>query len=316
MGGRSRQGIQDSRQMALDSHRHFWHYTDAEFGWIADDCLRRDFLPADCGGMDPCVAVEARQCVEETEWLLDLAARHDFIKGVVGWLPITAPNFPEILEGFVSHAELQRGGERRDFSGRLRRGGLGDSPRYKPLSDLSLSAPPREINKLVGLRHVVQDEPDDGFILRPDFVRGVRTLLAKGLAYDILVFERHLPNVLKFVDSLPDDARLVLDHFGKPRDFASWKRLVGELAKRGNVHCKLSGLVTEIGVAADPRPYLETALEAFGADRLMFGSDWPVVTAHMEYAEWRSVVDSFAARLSQGEHDALMGGNARRFYKL
>ena len=272
--------------MVIDSHRHFWHYTDAEFGWIADDCLRRDFLPMDCGGMDSCVAVEARQCVEETEWLLDLAARHDFIKGVVGWLPIAAPNFPRILEGYLSHA------------------------------DLCASASLREVNKLVGFRHVVQDEPDDGFILRPDFVRGVRTLLAKGLAYDILVFERHLPNVLKFVDALPDDSRLVLDHFGKPRDFASWKRLVGELAQRGNVHCKLSGLVTEIGVAADPRPYLETALEAFGPARLMFGSDWPVVTAHMEYAEWRGVVDSFAARLSQGEHDALMGGNARRFYKL
>jgi len=278
MGGRSRQGIQDSRQMVIDSHRHFWHYTDAEFGWIADDCLRRDFLPMDCGGMDSCVAVEARQCVEETEWLLDLAARHDFIKGVVGWLPIAADDFAETLESFFA-------------------------------------AKNAEDAKLVGLRHVVQDEPDDGFILRPDFVRGVRTLLAKGLAYDILVFERHLPNVLKFVDALPADARLVLDHFGKPRDFAPWKRLVGELAQRENVYCKLSGLVTEVG-KIDFTPYLATALEAFGPARLMFGSDWPVVTAHMEYAEWRGVVDSFAARLSQGEHDALMGGNARRFYKL
>ncbi|MBQ3807613.1 MAG: amidohydrolase family protein [Kiritimatiellae bacterium] len=265
--------------MVIDSHRHFWHYTDAEFGWIADDCLRRDFLPMDCGGMDSCVAVEARQCVEETNWLLDLADKHDFIKGVVGWLPIAADDFAETLESFFA-------------------------------------AKNAEDAKLVGLRHVVQDEPDDGFILRPDFVRGVKTLLTKGLAYDILVFERHLPNVLKFVDALPADARLVLDHFGKPRDFAPWKRLVGELAQRENVYCKLSGLVTEIGVTADPRPYLETALEAFGPARLMFGSDWPVVTAHMEYAEWRGVVDSFTARLSQGEHDALMGGNARRFYKL
>ena len=264
--------------MVIDSHRHFWHYTDAEFGWIADDCLRRDFLPTDCGAMDPCVAVEARQCVEETEWLLDLAARHDFIKGVVGWLPIAADDFAETLESFFA-------------------------------------AKNAEDAKLVGLRHVVQDEPDDGFILRPGFVRGVRTLLEKGLAYDILVFERHLPNVLKFVDSLPDDARLVLDHFGKPRDFASWKRLVGELAQRENVYCKLSGLVTEVG-KIDFTPYLATALESFGADRLMFGSDWPVVTANMEYAEWRGVVDSFASRLSQGEHDAVMGGNARRFYGL
>jgi len=271
--------------MDIDSHRHFWHYTDAEFGWIADDCLRRDFLPMDCGRMDSCVAVEARQCVEETEWLLDLAARHDFIKGVVGWLPIAVPNFPRILEGYLSHA------------------------------DLCASASLREVNKLVGLRHVVQDEPDDGFILRPDFVRGVRTLLEKGLAYDILVFERHLPNVLKFVDALPDDARLVLDHFGKPRDFASWKRLVGELAQRENVYCKLSGLVTEVG-KIDFSPYLETALEAFGADRLMFGSDWPVVTAHMEYGDWKRVVELFASRLSKSEHEAVMGGTAERFYKF
>ena len=264
--------------MVIDSHRHFWHYTDAEFGWIADDCLRRDFLPTDCGAMDPCVAVEARQCVEETNWLLDLADKHDFIKGVVGWLPIAADDFAETLESFFA-------------------------------------AKNAEDAKLVGLRHVVQDEPDDGFILRPGFVRGVRTLLEKGLAYDILVFERHLPNVLKFVDSLPDDARLVLDHFGKPRDFASWKRLVGELAQRENVYCKLSGLVTEVG-KIDFTPYLATALESFGADRLMFGSDWPVVTANMEYAEWKGVVESFASRLSPSEYEAIMGNNARRFYRL
>ena len=264
--------------MVIDSHRHFWHYTDAEFGWIADDCLRRDFLPTDCGAMDPCVAVEARQCVEETNWLLNLADKHDFIKGVVGWLPIAADDFAETLESFFA-------------------------------------AKNAEDAKLVGLRHVVQDEPDDGFILRPGFVRGVRTLLEKGLAYDILVFERHLPNVLKFVDALPDDARLVLDHFGKPRDFVSWKRLVGELAKRGNVQCKLSGLVTEVG-QVDFAPYLETALEAFGADRLMFGSDWPVVTAHMEYGDWKRVVELFASHLSKSEHEAVMGGTAERFYKF
>jgi len=262
--------------MVIDSHRHFWHYTDAEFGWIEDDCLRRDFLPMDCGGMDPCVAVEARQCVEETNWLLDLADKHDFIKGVVGWLPIAADDFVKTLDGFLTANH----------------------------------------SKLVAIRHVVQDEPDDGFILRPDFVRGVRTLLSRGFAYDILVFERHLPNVLKFVDALPDDARLVLDHLGKPAALDSWRARVTELARRENVFCKLSGLVTEIGVAADPRPYLDVALEAFGPSRLMFGSDWPVVTAHMGYGDWKGVVESFASRLSTSEHEAVMGGNARRFYRL
>ncbi len=136
------------------------------------------------------------------------------------------------------------------------------------------------------------------------------------LAYDILVFERHLPNVLKFVDALPDDARLVLDHLGKSAAFDSWRVRMTELARRENVFCKLSGLVTEIGVAADPRPYLDVALEAFGPTRLMFGSDWPVVTAHMGYGDWKGVVESFASHLSPSEHEAVMGGNAKRFYRL
>ena len=178
---------------------------------------------------------------------------------------------------------------------------------------------------LVGLRHVVQDEPDDSFILRPDFIRGVRLLLERGLTYDILVFERHLPNTMRFVDALPDDARLVLDHLGKPREFVSWRRLVRELAERENVFCKFSGLVTELAGMwnGDPHrfdelaePYLETALEAFGPRRLMFGSDWPVVTVHLSYGVWRGVVERFAAKLSEAERNAVMGGNAMAFYKF
>ena len=281
--------------MALDAHRHFWHYTDAEFGWIADDCLRRDFLPTDCGGMDPCIAVEARQCVEETHWLLELADKHDFIKGVVGWLPLAAPDFPRMLEEFL--AEEQKKQEKQKNS--------------SPDSPVLLQK-----SKLVGLRHVVQDEPDDGFILRPDFVRGVRHALAQGLAYDILVFERQLPNVLKFVDALPDDARLVLDHLGKPAAFDSWRVRVTELARRANVFCKLSGLVTEIGVAADPRPYLDVALEAFGPARLMFGSDWPVVTAHLPYGDWKRCVEDFLVPLAGADQTKIMSANAAAFYGL
>lgn len=264
--------------MTLDSHRHFWKYTDDEFGWIADDCLRRDFMPGDCAGMDPCVAVEARQTIDETRQLLDFAAKHEFIRGVVGWLPIAAPAFPEILDTFFSQPH----------------------------------------STLVALRHVVQDEPDDDFILRPAFVGGVKHLLSRGLAYDILVFERHLPNVMKFVDSLPDDSRLVLDHLGKPRDFATWAKLIKELAQRENLFCKVSGLVTEVGDTNPDvlRQYLEVALEAFGVERLMFGSDWPVVTAHMPYAEWKGVVEDFASRLSVGEKEKIMSANAARFYGI
>lgn len=265
----------------LDSHRHFWRYNDEEFGWIADSSLQRDFLPDDCAGMDDCIAVEARQCIAETEWLLSLARRHPFIKGVVGWLPIASPDFPRALEEV-------------------------------------LSANDAKAAKLVGLRHVVQDEPDDDFILGEAFNSGVRHLLSEGYAYDILVFERHLPNVLKFVDSHAEDARFVIDHLAKPHSMEPWRSLVKELAKRENVYCKLSGLVTETN---DSRPcalfpYLEAALDAFGPRRVMFGSDWPVVTAHMTYSGWKNAFMEFATRLSQDEQAAVMGGNARRFYRI
>lgn len=168
---------------------------------------------------------------------------------------------------------------------------------------------------LVGLRHVVQDEPDDAFILRPGFVHGVRHLLREGYAYDILVFERQLANATRFVDELPDDARLVLDHMGKPKSFASWSKLVRELARRENVYCKVSGLVTETG-KVDFQPYLDTVLDAFGPGRLMFGSDWPVVTAHMAYPEWKETVEDCITRFSRDERDAIMHANAVKFYNI
>ena len=262
-----------SENHIIDSHRHFWHYTDEEFGWIADDPLRRDFLPKDCAGMDPCIAVEARQSIEETHFLLGLAKENPFIKGVVGWLPIASAEFPKILEEF-------------------------NDP------------------KLVAMRHVIQDEPDDEFILRKEFIRGVRHLLNEGFAYDILVFERHLANTMKFVDALPEDSRLVLDHLGKPKDFNSWRKLIKELAKRETLKCKISGLVTEVGETGYDvlRPYLEEALDAFTPKRLMFGSDWPVVTAHMPYGDWRSTVEKFASQLTGDERESIMHKTAEEFY--
>ena len=272
----------------LDSHRHFWHYNDTEFGWIADECLRKDFLPGGALGdraLPQCIAVEARQSIEETDWLLSMAADPaNNIAGVVGWLPIAADNFPEIL------AQYGRAG----------------SP---------LPAAPR----LVGLRHVVQDEPDDDFILRPNFVRGVKHLLAQGYTYDILVFERHLKNVIKFVDELPPDARLVLDHMGKPHNFSTWAPLISELAQRQNVYCKLSGLVTELqgkdqgrGHSCpreqDIRPYLDLVLSAFGPERCMFGSDYPVVSATTTYDWWLNQI------LPLGP--AVLHDTAARFYQL
>jgi len=239
--------------VTVDAHQHFWRYDGAAFGWIASDALRRDFGPGDlaaamrAAGVDKAVSVEARQCVEETEELLRYAAQHDFIAGVTSWLPIAADDFGAYLDRFAAEPKLK------------------------------------------ALRHVVQDEPDDAFILREDFNRGIARLERTTLAYEILVFQRQLANAIAFADRHPN-LRLVLDHAGKPeradgRPNAEWARLVREMGRRENVWCKASGLVTEVG-DVDFRPYLETVLAAFGPDRVMWGSDWPVCTADIAYADW------------------------------
>ena len=266
----------------IDSHHHLWHYTDEEFGWIADDCLRHDFTVNDLGrvigssGVDRTIVCEARQTVRETDWLLGLAAENeDVISGVIGWLPIASPSFPSLLERYAANP------------------------------------------KLVALRHVVQDEPDDAFILRDDFNRGIDRLRGTGLVYDILVFQRQLANAIRFVDRHAEDQVFVLDHIGKPRTdaFDEWKRLVRELARRPNVFCKFSGVVTEVGTSHDRiRACFDTVLDAFGPGRLMWGSDWPVVTAHLDYGEWLRRSMEIAAELSESERARLFGGTAEEVY--
>ena len=263
--------------MTVDAHQHFWRYTAAEFGWIASDALRRDFDAADlrrtmdASGVDKSVSVEARQCVRETEELLERAATNDFIAGVTGWLPIASEDFSAQLDRFAAEPKLK------------------------------------------ALRHVVQDEPDDAFILRADFNRGISRLEKTTLAYEILVFQRQLENAIRFADRHPN-LRLVLDHMGKPertadgKPNAEWTRLVREMAARENVWCKASGLVTEVG-RADFRPYLETVLEAFGTARVMWGSDWPVCTADLAYGEWLSACRAVLP-------ETCFGTTAAKFYGL
>ncbi|MGN0832576.1 MAG: amidohydrolase family protein [Kiritimatiellia bacterium] len=262
--------------MIVDSHQHFWHYTDEEFGWIATDSLRRDFGPDDlravvrAAGVDRVVAVEARQCVAETEWLLACAADCEFVAGVTGWLPIAADDFAAQLERFAAEPKLK------------------------------------------ALRHVVQDEPDDAFILREDFNRGIDRLERTPLAYEILVFQRQLANAVAFADRHPN-LRLVLDHMGKPekagtRPNPEWVRLVRAMAQREHVCCKASGLVTEVG-NVDFRPFLETVLEAFGPKRVMWGSDWPVCTADLAYADWLAACRSVLP-------EECFAHTAQEFYRL
>lgn len=275
--------------MKIDAHQHFWKYNPAEYGWIDDSMarLRRDYLPEDlrenlCNtGFDGSIAVQARQCVEETAWLLALAREADIVRGVVGWVPLASDTVRRELERFAADPLLK------------------------------------------GVRHVVQDEPDDDFILRDDFSRGVSLLREFRLVYDILIFERHLPQTITFVDRHPNQV-FVLDHIAKPRILAGelepWKRNITALAERRNVYCKLSGLVTEADVAHPSRetllPYMEKVLEAFEPARLMFGSDWPVCLLACEYATWATWVHDFISKLSSAEQSRILGGTAVEAYNL
>ncbi|HSZ59698.1 MAG TPA: amidohydrolase family protein [Tepidisphaeraceae bacterium] len=275
--------------MAIDSHHHFWSYNPREYGWIKESMsiLRRDFLPRDLkteiaqAGIEGVVSVQARQSLAETQWLLELAQGNDFIHGVVGWVPLCSSG----LRG-----ELER------LAGRT---------------------------KLKAVRHVLQDEPDDDFMLRPDFDRGIAALKEFGLRYDILIFERQLPAAIQLVDRHPE-LTFILDHIAKPRIkenvVSPWRANLAELARRPNVHCKLSGLVTEADhrswTEAQLRPYLDAALEAFGPRRLMFGSDWPVCLLACGYRRWYEIVRQFASSLSSSERARLLGGTAVEAYGL
>jgi L-fuconolactonase len=280
--------------MVIDAHHHFWRYSDEEYGWIPPDwsALRRDFLPADLGrelaaaGVDGVISVQARQSLAETEWLLDLAAQHEFIRGVVGWAPLVAPDLDTHLDRLAAHPAALAG-------------------------------------KLRAFRHVLQGEPDDAYMLRDDFNRGIRALARRELAYDILVFERHLPNTITFVDRHPDQV-FIVDHIAKPRiaagELEPWAKNIRELARRPNVTCKLSGMVTEADVRkwtpGQLRPYFEIVLEAFGPGRLLFGSDWPVCLAGVGYPDWKTTVSAALSDLNPSELAAVFGENARRIYRL
>jgi L-fuconolactonase len=273
----------------IDAHHHLWRYSAEKYGWIDDTMtrLRRDYMPADLleviagAHIDGTIAIEARQELSETHDLIALAEANPFIEAVVGWAPIASEGFPACLE--------------------------------------SLRAYP----KLKGLRHVIQSEPDDDFILGSDFNRGISTMLSSGLVYEILIYERHLPQTIKFVDAHPDQV-FVLDHIAKPRIreqvLSPWRERLYELAKRENVFCKVSGIVTEADwqewTEADFRPYLDTVFEAFGPTRLMMASDWPVCLLATGYQDWFRLLDNYAATLSEHERGQFCGGTAIQAYGL
>jgi len=274
--------------MHIDSHQHFWTYTPAEYPWIGAGMERiaRDFLPADLvatarpEGLGGSVAVQARQSLAESRWLLELAA-DPFVCGVVGWVDLRSDRVA---------------------------GDLATLSTWK---------------KFVGVRHVVQDEPDPRFLLGAEFVRGLRHLRVHGLTYDLLLHPPQLPAAVELAALLPEQP-FVLDHLAKPRvktgEIADWRRDIEALARLRNVCCKVSGLVTEAAwrgwKRSDFTPYLDVVLAAFGPDRLMFGSDWPVCLVAADYADVAGIARDFLARLSPAEQDLVWGGTATRFYGL
>ena len=273
----------------IDSHHHLWKYTKEDYGWMGAgmEGIRRDFLPADLkkalhdGGLDGAIAVQARQSLEETDWLLKFAEANSFMRGVVGWVPLV-------------EATVER--DLAKYAGR---------------------------KKLKGIRHVLHDEADDFYMLRVDFNAGISKLKRFGLVYDILIFEKHLLQTLKFVDMHPNQV-FVVDHLAKPRIkdhvMSPWKENMAQLAKRPNVYCKISGMVTEADwknwIDADLRPYIDSVLESFGPKRCMFGSDWPVMLVASDYKRWVDVVQHAISGLSKAEQERVMGGTAVEAYKL
>ena len=276
-----------SAALIIDSHQHFWRYDPAKYAWIGDEMpvLRQDYLAEDLFAeagelVDAVITVQARQDVDETRWLLEIAHEEPFVLGVVGWVPLTDPDVDAHLE--------------------------------------ELSQNPA----LIGVRHVLQDEADDAYALREDFNRGIARLKDYRLAYDILIYERQLPAAIALVDRHPDQV-FVLDHIAKPRirdgSIHAWRSSITALAERENCYCKLSGVVTEARRGwsdADLQPYFDSVLEAFGPDRLMFGSDWPVCLLASDYRRWYHLVDGLTAMLSEEEQARIWGETAEEAYGL
>jgi L-fuconolactonase len=277
-----------ANRTVIDAHHHLWRYSAIEYDWIDDRmaALRRDFLPAEfidefaSAGIDGAVTVQARQTLEETQWLLELAGRHKEILGVVGWAPVASSDFESSLN--------------------------------------ALAANP----KLVGLRHIVQAEPQ-GFLDGEEFNRGIRTLHRTGLAYDLLIVEHQLAEAIRFVDRHPQQV-FVLDHIAKPKiaagELEPWRSHIHELSKRSNVSCKVSGMVTEDSWShwsiESLHPYLDTVVNAFGADRLLAGSDWPVCLVATGYAKWWQILRDYFAAFSPNERADIFGATAARIYNL
>ncbi len=275
--------------MRIDAHQHFWQYDAHRDAWITDEMsvLKRDFLPSDllpelsANGIDGTIAVQADQSERETQFLLDLAAQQSAILGVVGWVDLKSPSLADRLEYFAP------------------------------------------FEKLCGFRHVVQAEPDDRFMLREDFQRGIGMLAEFGFTYDILIYPKQLPAAIELVQKFPKQP-FIIDHLGKPEikgaRISEWAGQMRTIAQSPNVYCKVSGLITEadwqMWRAEEFRPYLDVVFDAFGPDRLIFGSDWPVCLLAGTYSRVKQLLVDYLADFPENDRTKIFGVNAVHFYGL
>jgi len=273
----------------IDAHHHFWKFDPVTHSWIDESmqAIQRDFMPEDIApmlkvqGLEGTVLVQVNQSSAENEFQLNLAEKNDFVKGVVAWVDFQADNIDEQLSNFTS------------------------------------------FEKVKGFRHILQGEPQRNYMLRPDFMRGIAALHTFGYTYDILIFPDQLEFTRSFINAFPYQP-FVIDHLAKPyirdRKIDAWKKDMKAIAQFDNVLCKVSGMVTEADwnnwKHDDFRPYLDVVVEAFGPERLMFGSDWPVCLVAATYAEVISIVKEYFSSFTAAEQEAFWGGNARKFYKL
>lgn len=274
--------------MIIDSHVHFWKYDKVRDSWITNEMkiLKQDHLPAHLiptlkrNDVDGCVAVQAGQSEYETHFLVELAKTHAEIKGVVGWVDLLNKNLEERLQFFSQY------------------------------------------NIIKGYRHIVQSEPDD-FLLREDLQNGIRKLAHYNYTYDVLIYHHQLKTAVEFVSKFPDQ-KFVIDHCAKPdigkKNILDWKVLIKEMAQHPNVYCKLSGLLTETKwkqwSPAEFYPYLDVVFESFGTDRLLFGSDWPVMLLSGIYVQWKSLLEKYMKNFVEEDRLKVFGENAIQFYNL
>lgn len=275
----------------IDSHQHFWRLSEPfDYGWLdapEHAAIRRDYLPQDLQpqlkklGLGYSVFVQTQHAIEENRWVLGLADQYDFIAGVVGWVDLASDRCEEQLLEFREHP------------------------------------------KFVGIRHLTQAEADDNFIIRDDVLRGLRVLQKHRVPFDLLFFPRHLRHAVTLAQQVPE-LPMVIDHLAKPPiktgSLQGWDDDLRAAAGYPYIYCKLSGMITEadwrLWKPADLRPYVETALEAFGPERCMFGSDWPVCELAGSYEQVHAALTEAVGPLSDTEREQIFGGTASRFYDL